>query len=303
MGKVSLRYNPALSIKENAKLCGVTESAVRKYIQRQGIDRAYDNKAIRTGAIKSLQEKNPTMTLAEIAHNVGCSASTVKRCLQVNCEVKIETEKVSKFDHFKPHNIIRSVANSQNEILVNILRLYVKTETFDCDLTFSKGGFYKVIKKPLYRFDKYPLSEDVQPLKKAALMSDGTMSSIIFDLPFIVRPSDDGAENSIICNRFSYFRTVDEMFATNDRMLELSHRLLKKNGYLIVKTMDTNYAGKQYWVSTYVQNKAQELGFSLEDIFILTGTDRSRIPFRQPHDRQVHARKYHSYFLVFKKKS
>ena len=32
MNKVKLKYDPNLSIKENAAMCGVSESAVRKYM-------------------------------------------------------------------------------------------------------------------------------------------------------------------------------------------------------------------------------------------------------------------------------
>lgn len=301
-GKVALLYDPKLSIKENAKRCGVTEGAIRKYIQRNGIDRIYDNKAIKATTIRNIKQNNPNITITEIARQVGCSASTIYRYLHHENNVIIKTDKVSKIGDFKPHNIIRSVSMSQDEILINILKLYVKKTAYDCDLTFSKGNFYKVIDKPLYRFDKYPITQDVQPLEQADMIADGTMSSVVFDLPFLVNASDTYAEKSIMCKRFNYFHTIEEMYETNDQMLELSYRLLKTGGYLIVKTMDVTHWGKQHWISAYVQDKARELGFSLEDMFILIGTDRNRIANRKATDRQIHARKFHSYFLVFKKK-
>jgi DNA-binding transcriptional MerR regulator len=36
------KYNPALSIKENAERCGVSVAAIRKFIQENNIDRKRD---------------------------------------------------------------------------------------------------------------------------------------------------------------------------------------------------------------------------------------------------------------------
>ena len=44
MDKVKLKYDPNLSIKENAQRCGVSESAVRKFIRVNHIDRRFDAK-------------------------------------------------------------------------------------------------------------------------------------------------------------------------------------------------------------------------------------------------------------------
>lgn len=62
--------------------------------------------------------------------------------------------------------------------------------------------------------------------------------------------------------------------------------------------MDCYYANKQYWVCNYVQNKAKEIGFELEDIFILL----SKTQWPSSHGYIQHtAKKNHSYFYVFKK--
>ena len=42
-----MKYNPKLSIKENAKRNQCSESAVRKYIRVHGIDRSYEAKVIK----------------------------------------------------------------------------------------------------------------------------------------------------------------------------------------------------------------------------------------------------------------
>lgn len=79
MNKVKLKYDPNLSIKENAAMCGVSESAVRKYIRTNGIDRNYDNKVAKKRAILTLKEENPSISLAEMAHRLGYSVNTIRK--------------------------------------------------------------------------------------------------------------------------------------------------------------------------------------------------------------------------------
>lgn len=126
MNKVKLKYDPNLSIKENAAMCGVSESAVRKYIRTNGIDRNYDNKVAKKRAILTLKEENPSISLAEMAHRLGYSVNTIRKYLQMDLgQSKITTSKVSTFDLSNKKFIIKSVSDDQTEILMNILRLYV----------------------------------------------------------------------------------------------------------------------------------------------------------------------------------
>ena len=81
-------------------------------------------------------------------------------------------------------------------------------------------------------------------------------------------------------------------------MLKLAYSKLHKGGFLIIKTMDFVYAAKQYWIGCFVQNKAAEIGFILEDIFILVSKHKI---LSTKEGKQHHARKFHSYFFVFKK--
>ena len=103
----------------------------------------------------------------------------------------------------------------------------------------------------------------------------------------------------MVSQRFNSFRTVDELYQTNESMMKLAFRLLSSKGLLIMKTMDVNANGKQYWIGNNVQNIAYEIGFELVDTFILL----SRTKILSTKGTQQHcARKWHSYFFVFKKK-
>ena len=299
MKKVSLQYDPNLSIEDNAKKCGVTVHAIRKYIQANGIDRRYDAQLAKFLAVQKVRTQKPHATVKEISEELGFSQNTVRKYLNpVNEPPKIDTKKVSKFDVTKASQIIKSVSNSQDEILYNILRLYVHTDTYDCDLTASIGVFYRgIIPLPKHLYDKYPQMENVKSLDEAFELPNECFHSIVLDLPFIVK-DEVSAQTSMVSQRFTSFLTMQELYDTNDTMLNLAYRLLKKKGYLIMKTMDIKYSGKQYWIGNYVQNKAQEIGFRLEDMFILMS--KTKVLSTGWHN-QHSARKYHSYFFVFKK--
>lgn len=299
MKNVSLKYDPNLSIEDNAKKCGVTVHAIRKYIQANGIDRRHDAQLAKFLAVQKVRALKPHATVREIAEELGISQNTVRKYLNPANEPSIiGTEKVSKFELSKASQIIKSISNSQDEILYNILRLYVHTDTYDCDLTASIGVFYRgIIPKPQHLYDKYPQMENVRSLDEAFELPNECFHSIVLDLPFIVK-DEASAQTSMVSQRFTSFLTMQELYDTNDTMLNLAYRLLKKKGYLIMKTMDIKYSGKQYWIGNYVQNKAQEIGFRLEDMFILMS--KTKVLSTGWHN-QHSARKYHSYFFVFKK--
>lgn len=304
MNKVKLFYNPLLSVSENARICGVSEAAVRKYIRVNKIDRRYEAAYSKYELIKNKLVQNPQYSIKEIAQKTSLSVNTVRKYFyyihnQDGIKSRIDTNKVSILDTSKSENLIKSTSDNQYEILGNIIRLYIPSLKIDCDLTASKLVFYKYgIEVPEYLYDKFPQKHEISNLSDIEKLPPEKFQSIIFDLPFIVRRENTN-KTSKIENRFTSFNSIEELYDTNDYMLEMSFNLLKTNGILIVKTMDINYNGKQYWVSTYIQNKANKLGFELLDIFILTS--KSKI-LNNRGVKQHCARKFHSYFLVFKKK-
>ena len=124
---IASKYNPCLSVAENAERCGVSESAIRKYIRTNGIDRNYDNKIARQKTILSFKEENPTMSMAEMARKLGFSVNTIKKYLDLEPKPsETATSKVSTFDVKKNVNNIKSFSFSKDEILSNSLHLYAR---------------------------------------------------------------------------------------------------------------------------------------------------------------------------------
>lgn len=301
MNTLKIKYDPNKSVRENALKCDVSESAVRKYIRVNRIDRRTDAKIARQRAILSFRHDNPNMSITDMARVLGYSPNTVRLYLKGDVVTSnIATNKVSKFDFANPSTVIRSVSESQDEILCNILKLYVKTKTFDCDLTFSKGNFYHVIDVPQLKFDINPQTEGVKHLSEAYDIPSYSLHSIIIDLPFIVNANNKGnfSNCSKIAKRFNFFQSEEELYKTYENMINLAYDKLSKGGFFVVKLMDVCGPNGQIWISNYVQNKAKEYGFIHDDTFILI----ARTKYLYSNGRQQrHARKYHSYFFVFRK--
>ena len=77
-----------------------------------------------------------------------------------------------------------------------------------------------------------------------------------------------------------------------------ANRVLKLKGILIVKCQDEVSANKQHLTHVEIINAYNELGFYAKDLFVVV---RPNKPAMSRVIRQVHARKNHSYFLVFVK--
>ena len=299
MKRRKITYNPQLSIRENAMINNVSEASIRLYIKSNNIDRRNDEKNKKSKTIQALKNKYPNITIREMQQQLGLSYNTIAKYLRINNNLFSTPPKISAFDLSKAENIIKSVSDSTNEILLSIMSLYNNSQLIECDLTYSKGVFWEKIQSPKFKFDKFPIDENVRPLSETEKLPDNSFSSIIFDLPFLVK-DEKSAKSSLISQRFDSFRSVDELYHVNSEMLALSYRLLKDKGLLVIKTMDIYHNGRQYWVSDYVVTKAIETGFTLIDKFILL----SKSKLLSPSGRVQHcARKWHSYFFVFKKNS
>jgi hypothetical protein len=194
--------------------------------------------------------------------------------------------------------MIKSVSDNQHQIIKDILALYCP-DGIDLDPTYSKGNFYKQIEKPRLKSDLYPQSDDVVKSDAASLWLDNeSIQTIMFDPPFVAGHTKENP-TGIIGERFHGFRYVSDLWEWYDKCLLEFHRILKKNGVLIFKCQDTVSSGKQHLSHVHIINKAEELGFYSKDLFILTAKNRI---IGHNHQVQKHARKFHSYFLVFIKK-
>lgn len=201
-------------------------------------------------------------------------------------------------------DLLKNISYDQSEIIRNILSLHVPGGKIDCDPTFSIGGFYRGtgIEAPALRFDIAPQTEGVAQADARHLpLEDESISCMMFDPPFLATTGKSLREGkgSIINRRFGVFSSEDELFRFYRDALAEAHRVLKPDGILIFKTQDKVSSGKQYWSHVFVMNEAVKAGFYPLDLFILLA--KARLVADWQARNQKTARKYNSYFWVFKK--
>lgn len=199
-------------------------------------------------------------------------------------------------------NIIRSVSTDQTEILKWILKLYVPDGAFEVDSTYSKGGFYQDIPRPKYCFDSNPQSETViQADCRELPLADESVNSLIFDPPFLATTGKflKGEEGNIINRRFTVCKSETELQDLYIDAVKEAQRILKPGGVFVFKCQDKVSSGRQYWMHCFVYEIAMQNGFETVDLFILLAKSRLVADWQR---NQKHARKFHSYFWVFRKK-
>lgn len=212
-------------------------------------------------------------------------------------------------NNFNNKEIIKSISYNQFEILYNILNLYNNGNSFDCDPTYSKGGFYEnsnpKIEKPIFKFDVFPIGDDVQkiePLGKWPL-SDNSIESINIDLPFVILPHNaksiinKNINSNKIYNRFSGYYPKEELFNSYQWFIKESFRVLKPGGICVWKTQRTISGGVTLMTPEYSFIYANNAGFYTIDRFTLIAKNR----ILGKMNKQEHSRSFDSQFYVFKK--
>ena len=201
--------------------------------------------------------------------------------------------------------MVKSISYSQDEILSNIIRLYNDGKTFECDPCFSKGNFYKKIDKPKYCFDVDPKYDFVQKYDCQKLpFEDSSIQSIIFDPPFLATkgPSlNSNSRSNKINKRFGVYASESNLFAMYKNSIREFSRVLSDDGLLVIKCQDKVSSGTQYISHCAITQFCADCGFYCEDIFILLAKNRLVADWQIRN--QKHSRKFHSYFMVFRKNS
>lgn len=333
-----IKYNPELSIKEISRNSGVSEAAVRKYIRDNFIDRKYDSQLIKYRRIQQYFKDNPdsTNTAASEALGEGYSRNTVEKYRHEKFAPKPNGEKIylTMSDPAMSKATVATVSNEDRLILGIILRLYLDgDDRFDCDLTFSKGDFYRYgLQYPRHCYDLYPeqpgnLSDapEVRPLEEGFVLPDNSLSSVVIDLPQSI--SENGHRSP------EAFQSISHLALSYYDMLRLAYRKLRHlsdiqpGGIMIVKTGDMTWEGKILWMSkivtelatgkltrisaaVYEELKAEaerrgsnfETEFPLFDMELVDKYVHTYDP-GELEDRTAngHSVKAHDYFLVFRK--
>jgi len=198
-------------------------------------------------------------------------------------------------EEMKP--LIKSYSFCQDSILQSIIHLYIPSGKIECDPCYRTGGFYKSgkISAPEKISDINPIhGVPVHDCRKLPYENNST-NSLIFDPPFITYP---GKKCLNKLREYGSFRTKSERNEMYNSSFIEFNRIFKKNGILIVKCQDSSYGPDIDMVHIdSVILPCRKIGFTVIEFGILLS--KGRIERRDCI--QKHLRKYHSYFVVFKK--
>ncbi len=192
------------------------------------------------------------------------------------------------------------------EVFPWILELYVAPGSIIADVTFGKGAFWKRVPEGLYQVLATDILDgiDCRDLPYA----DVAIDCVVLDPPYMHSPGgtahlahspfeehyrNNGTGNTTLSK---YHEEVLDLYRDAGRE---AHRVLRERGVLIVKCQDEVCANRQRFTHVEIIEAYQEMGFVAEDLFVVVRNNR---PGVSRTIRQVHARKNHSYFLVFWKR-
>lgn len=193
---------------------------------------------------------------------------------------------------------------TNDEVFPHVLSLYVAPGSRVADVTFGKGVFWKQVPKSLYRLLPSDLHTGTDC--RSLPYEDSSIDCVVFDPPYMHTPG--GTAHVSHQNYEEYYRNNRTNGASkkyHEAVLDLyftaateANRVLRDEGTYIVKCADEVCANQQRLTHVEIINELTANGFVLEDLFIVVRNNRPGVS-RVIH--QLHARKNHSYFLVFRK--
>ena len=198
------------------------------------------------------------------------------------------------------------------ELFPRIMALHVPAGAVVADVTFGGGVFWKRVPPGLYRLLATDLSTGTD--FRALPYADGSVDAVVLDPPYMegllrAKAETRGGLGSHAALRSAYSSGREVAGAASGRwhqaVLDLyleasgeARRVLRDHGVLIVKCQDEVSANRQELTHVQLVCALAELGFYARDLFVLVRPNRPNVARLV---RQVHARKNHSYFLVFQK--
>ncbi len=203
---------------------------------------------------------------------------------------------------------LSAYSGDNSEVFPQVLRLHVAPGAKVADVTYGKGVFWKNI--PAGEYELFPSDLKTGIDCRKLPYNKGAMDCVVLDPPYmegLFRSDDSFAGNGTHSAFREHYsngdRPSDLGNKWHDAVLELyvraaieARRVLKHGGILIVKCQDEVSAGIQRMTHVEIILNLMRLGFYAKDIFVIV---RRNKPGVTRVIKQLHARKNHSYFLVF----
>ena len=192
---------------------------------------------------------------------------------------------------------------SNDEVFPSILSLYVAPGSVIADVTYGRGVFWRRVPEGVFRVLPTDLATgtDCRNLP----YGDGSIDCVVFDPPYMHTPGGTAHVNHQNYEGYYKNNRSNSNKKYHEAVLDLyliaaqeAWRVLRQGGIYIVKCQDEVCANIQRFTHVEIINELSNYGFIAEDLFVVV---RKGKPGVSRMLRQAHARKNHSYFLVFLK--
>jgi len=194
-------------------------------------------------------------------------------------------------------------AGTSDEVFPVVISLYVDPGSVVADVTYGKGVFWKLVPLGLYDLKATDISTGVDC--RELPYADGSLDCVVFDPPFMHSPGGSAhaghqlfeanyRNNEASIDKSDHGALLDLYFKASDE----AFRVLKKHGVYIIKCQDETCSNTQRLTHVEIINELAKKQFVIEDLFVMV---RHAKPGVSRVSEQLHARKRHSYFLVFLK--
>jgi hypothetical protein len=250
-------------------------------------------------------------TISQLAHSVGESTFLNTRNDQLQLIETTRKLKRKSPDGIATSNLLLSAHIGGNaELFPEILALHVPDGATIADVTYGKGTFWRNVESSKYNL----LASDIQTGVDCRKLpyADEFLDALVLDPPYMEGLFRKDAGNLAGAGSHAAFRdhySNGEATETGPkyheavldlycRAAEEASRVLKEQGIFIVKCQDEVSANVQRLTHVELINEFSAMKFYCKDLFVVI---RSNRPGASRILKQVHARKNHSYFLIFVK--
>lgn len=199
--------------------------------------------------------------------------------------------------------IFSSYLDTNDDIFPLIINLYVPEKSKIADVTYGKGVFWKNIDLEKYHFFPSDITSGIDC--RDLPYQNSSFDCVVLDPPYMHTPGGTAHTNHQNYEQYYQNNAASSDKKYHEAVLDLyfkasaeASRVLRNKGILIIKCQDEVCANKQRLTHVEIINELTKYNFIIEDLFVITRVNKpgvSRII------KQIHARKNHSYFLVFRK--
>ncbi len=215
------------------------------------------------------------------------------------------TSKKRKSPNGVPTNdlVFTSYIGTNDEVFPFVLSLYVEPGSKVADVTYGKGVFWRRVPQNAYKLLATDLESGVDCRRLP--YESSSIDCVVFDPPYMHTPG--GSAHVGHQNYEGYYKNnkANSEKKYHDAVLDLyftaaleAWRVLREGGTYIVKCQDEVCANQQRLTHVELIEELYKYRFVAEDLFVVVRTAKPGVSRLLT---QAHARKNHSYFIVFLK--